>query len=97
MAQIHLSAGAGSRPPRTFLGHGGHDPGAAVAALAAGDDLLVDGAFTETVAGVSLALPGTVSAPCRVLSGVPAADPGWPPWCRGPGSPVPVRAVRFRE
>jgi hypothetical protein len=76
MAQIHLSAGGSNTAPYNSWATAATTLAAAVAALAAGDDLLVDGAFTETVAGVSLALPGTVSAPCRVLSGVPAAGSG---------------------
>ncbi|HMX15552.1 MAG TPA: hypothetical protein PKD29_01800 [Rhodocyclaceae bacterium] len=76
MAQIHLSSTGSNTAPYDTWAKAATTLATAIAALAAGDDLLVSNAHAETSAGISFALPGTVSAPCRVLSGVPGAVSG---------------------
>lgn len=71
MAQVHLASSGSNTAPYDTWAKAATTLATAVGALVAGDDLLISSAHAETAAGVSLTLPGTVSAPCRVLSGVP--------------------------
>lgn len=76
MSLIHLAAGGSNTAPYDTWAKAATTLAAAIAAMVAGDDLLIDSAYTETTAATSFAFPGTDSNPCRILSGTHAGASG---------------------
>lgn len=76
MADIHLNTTGSNTAPYDTWAKAATTLATAVAGMAAGDNLLVDKAFTTSAAGLTITFPGTPANPNRVYSGTPAAGSG---------------------
>lgn len=76
MADIHLNTTGSNTAPYDTWAKAATTLATAVGGMAAGDNLLIDKAFTTSAAGVSVAFPGTPASPNRIYSGTPAAGSG---------------------
>lgn len=78
MAIVHLSSSGSNTAPYETWTKAATSWATAAAALAAGDTLYIDSAYSEAFgSGLSTTMPGTVASPNYVLSGTPDTGAGY--------------------